>query len=188
MGLYDTFIYDKPFTCTGCGAPIKSVQSKAFGCSLDYLRVGDALRDCGIRLGVVEEDLYCDACSGPQEGPRPKVFLVVWHGIFAGAYATMGEAEARLAGIDRVTLLEWHERQQKEKEDWRRRFRNLRGALSDWHDYTLAKDKEAYLKKPLGLFRSDLREAVAKSDPLGALLEEYGKEAHEEDDADIFGK
>lgn len=36
----------------------------------------------------------------------------------------------------------------KEKEDWRRRFRKLRGALSDRHDYTLAEDKEAYLRKP----------------------------------------
>lgn len=188
MGLYDTFIFDKPLPCPVCGSPIKSLQSKAFGCSLDYLRVGDALRDCGIRLGVVEEDLYCDDCGGPQESPKPKVFLVIWHGIFAGAYATMREAEARLAGIDRVTLLEWHERQQTEKEDWSRRFHNLRNALAGWHEYTLAEDKEAFLKKPRALFRSGLREAVAKSDPLGAILEKYGKEAREEDDAEFFGK
>jgi hypothetical protein len=187
LGLYDTFIFDNPIPCSVCGAPIKSVQSKAFRCSLDYLRVGDALSDRCLRLGVVEEDLYCDSCSSPQEGPRPKVFLVIWHGIYAGAYATMREAEARLAGIDRVTLLEWHDRQQKEKEDWRRRFHSLRSALSDWHDYTLAEDKDAFLKKPMAFFRSGLREAAAKSDPLGAILEEYGKEAHEEDDADIFG-
>lgn len=117
MGLFDTFIFDTPLPCPVCGAAVKSVQSKAFGCSLDYLRVGDALSDSGIRLGIVEEELYCDSCRGQQGDKRAPVFLVIWHGIFAGAYATMREAEVRLSGIDRVTLLEWHDRQQKEKED-----------------------------------------------------------------------
>lgn len=186
MGLYDTFVFDKPFTCQSCGSAIKSIQSKAFGCSLDYLRVGDALSDCGIRLGIVEEYPYCDSCRGPQGDARSPVFLVIWHGIFAGAYVTITEAEARLSGIDRVTLLEWHARQQKEKEDWSRRFRNLRCALSGWREYTLAEDKESFLKRPLALFRSDLREAVAKPDPLGWILEKHGKEPHEEEDPDIF--
>ena len=187
MGLYDTFVFEKPFSCPDCGTGIKSVQSKTFGCLIDMYRVGDAMSDCGIRIGVVEEDLYCDSCRGPHEGKRPTVFLVIWHGIYAGAYATMTEAEARLSDIDRVTLLEWHDRQQKEKEYWSRRFRSLRSALSDWRDYTLAEDKEAFLKRPLSFSRSGLREATAEPYPLAAILEKHGKEPHETDETDIFG-
>lgn len=187
MGLYDTFIFEKPFTCPACGADIKTVQSKAFACLIDTYRVGDAITDCGIRIGVVEEDLYCDACRVSQQGKRPTVFLVVWHGIYAGAYATMPEAETRLASIDRATLLEWHERQQDEKEDWSRRFHNLRTAISEWREYTLAEDKEAFLKKPMATLYSDLRDLVGAPDPLGSILEKYGKNLHEEDEIDIFG-
>lgn len=187
MGLYDTFIFDKPFPCPNCGTDTKSVQSKAFGCLIDMYRVGDAISACGIRIGVVEEDLYCDVCRGSQEGNRPTVFLVIWHGIYAGAYATMTEAEARLSGIDRVTLLEWHDRQQKEKEDWSRRFRSLRSALSDLRDYTLAEDKEAFLKRPLAFMHSGLRDIVSEADPLGAILEKHRKKPYEENATDIFG-
>jgi len=187
MGLYDTFVFEKPFPCPVCGASIKSVQSKSFGCLIETYRVGDAIADCGIRIGVIEESLYCDSCRGPQGDTRAPVFLVIWHGIFAGGYSSMPEAEARLSGIDRLTLLEWHDRQQEEKEDWSRRFRNLRGALSDWREYTLAEDKDAFIKRPLVLFRSGLREAVAESDPLGWILEKHGKEPAAEDDVDMFG-
>lgn len=140
-------------------------------------RTNDLAACCGV----------VDSCRGPQEGKRPTMFLVIWHGIYAGAYATMTEAEARLSGIDRVTLLEWHDRQQNEKEDWSRRFRSLRSALSDWHDYALAEDKEAFFKRPLAVMHSGLRDVVAEADPLGAILEKYGKEPHEEDEKDIFG-
>lgn len=64
MGLYDTFVFEKPFPCPDCGTDIRSVQSKAFGCLIDMYRVGDAISDCGIRIGVVEEDLYCDSHAG----------------------------------------------------------------------------------------------------------------------------
>ena len=170
MGMFDTFIFDSPITCSECGEPIVSTQSKSFGSLLDTYRVGDAIRDCRIRIGVVEELCWCSVCADRPNRRETVACLVVWHGIYAGAYASCETAETRLSTVDRMTLLEWHGRQQGEKEAWHRRFRSLYADLEGWHRYAIAEDKELFLKTPLGFLRSGLDKYLPEADPLGALL------------------
>lgn len=176
MGLFDTFIFDTPIACSGCGKPIRSAQSTNFGSSLDTYRVGDAVRDCDIRLGIVKEQCYCDACTGANGARENDAWIVIWHGVYAGAEASYEAAENRLHSVDRSTLLEWHSRHQNEKEEWKRRFRSFFAAVEEWHRYSMATDKEAFLKKPLALIRSNLIEHIQSDDPLGAILEGYRRD------------
>ena len=188
MGLFDTFLFDTPIECAECGKPIRSAQSKNFGSSLDTYQVGDAVRDCDIRLGIVKEQCYCDSCSGTNGAKENSVWLVIWHGVYAGAYATYETAETRLNSIDRSTLLEWHSRHQTEKEEWRRRFRSFYGAIEEWHRYSVSEDKEKFLKTPLAFIRSNLLEYIKSDDPLGAILEGYKRDIDnaEVDGGDLF--
>ena len=176
MGLFDTFIFDQPIACSECGKELKSAQTKNFGSTLDTYRVGDAIRDCDIRLGIIKEQCYCDSCSGTNGAKENDAWVVIWHGVYAGAFASYETAEARLNSVDRSTLLEWHSRHQTEKEEWQRRFRSFYAAVAEWHKYSMADDKEAFLKKPLALIRSNLLEHIQSDDPLGAILEGYCRE------------
>jgi len=184
MGLFDTFIFDSPIACSECGKSIKSAQSRNFGSSLDTYRVGDAVRDCDIRLGIVKEQCYCDSCSGLNGAKENDAWLVIWHGVYAGAYASYDAAEIRLNSIDRSTLLEWHSRHQTEKEEWQRRFRSFYAAIEEWHRYSIADDKEAFLKEPLAFIRSNLLEYIKSDDPLGAILDGYKRD---NDTSDLDG-
>lgn len=173
MELFDTFIFGLPIACSECGKEIASAQSKNFGSTLDTYRVGDAIRDCDIRLGIIKEQCYCDSCSGTNGAKENDAWIVIWHGVYAGAFKTYDAAEARLNSVDRSTLLEWHSRQQTEKEGWQRRFRSFYAAVEEWHKYSIAEDKEAFLKKPLALIRSNLLDHMQSDDPLGDILEGY---------------
>ena len=173
MGLFDTFVFDTPISCLECGAKIPSTQSKAFEPCLDTYRTGDAIRACRIHSGIVEEECYCFSGSAKLERKKTPAWIVIWHGIYAGAYSTIEAAEARQGSVDRLTMLEWHLRQQSEKEAWRRRFRSLYSTLLNWHDYNLAEDKEAFLKKPWALFHGDLDTYAKAADPLAAILMDH---------------
>lgn len=176
MGLFDTFIFESAIPCATCGKPIRSTQSKNFGSTLDTYRVGDNIRDCDIKLGIVKEHLYCDSCSGSEALDKNEVWLVVWHGVYAGASSSYEAAEACLHAVDRSTLLEWHTRQQSEKEEWRRRFHAFYAAVDEWHRYQQTADKDAFLKQPLAFIRSNLGEHIKLEDPLGAILNDFRRD------------
>jgi Zn finger protein HypA/HybF involved in hydrogenase expression len=186
MGMFDTFIFDAPIQCSECGAAIVSTQSKSFGSLLDTYRVGDVIRDCRIRIGVVEEQCWCAVCADRPNRRETDAWIVVWHGIYAGACASCEAAEMRLSMVDRMTLLEWHGRQQEEKEVWHRRFRSLYADLEAWHRYLLAEDKESFLKTPLGFLRSGLDKYLEEKDPLGALIAAHEPSKDDGSD-DLFG-
>lgn len=186
MGLFDTFIFAEPMPCNECGNPIVSVQSKSFGETMTEYRVGDALTDKGLRLAVVEERCFCDACSQEGGAQTPRCWITVWHGIYAGTYQSEEKAHNRLSSIDRLTILEWHERQQKEKEAWRRRFRNLFNEIESLREYLHTEDKEAFLNRPLALFNSRVREFVKSDDPLLELIKSNEISSSEFGDADMF--
>lgn len=185
MGLFDTFILDPPILCGGCGAKIASVQSKSFDSALDMYRVGDLVRGTKIRSGIVEEESWCPACAA--EGPREKipVFIVVWNGIYAGSRATMDEAERLSASVDRLTLISWLADAQEERDALRRAYSGLRGALTEYREYTVSEDKTAFLASPFSGFRSGLKELSESSDPLGMILERYAN-ADPYEGEDIF--
>ncbi len=169
MGLFDTFILDTPVSCGQCGATITSVQSKRFDCALDTYRVGDLIRDRALLMGIVREDCFCDSCKSGDSGAE--VFIVIWHGVYTGAYANRAEAEHRLATVDRLDMIHWLDQQQQSRDYWRRRYRALYADLEAWQRYSGADDKEGFLASRFGTMHSGLVEYLKTEDPLGALVE-----------------
>ena len=185
MGMFDTFLFQSIIPCAECGAEITSTQSHSFGQMLNTYKPGDFIRGANIHYGIVEEDCYCSECTKRENRKRTFAFLAVWHGVYAGAYGDKEEALTRLAAVDRLSLLAWLDEKQTERDTWIRRFRNLRGAVDEWHDYDKAEDKEQYLKRPFLFMRSDLLEQIKSEDPLGAILKDHDFKA--ETESDIFG-
>lgn len=169
MGLFDTFLFDTPVPCGHCGAEITSVQSKRFDCALDTYHSGDLVRDRALLLGIVQEDCFCDACKCGDAGTE--VYIVIWHGVYAGAYPNRAEAEYRLASVDRLDLIHWLDRQQQSRDYWRRRYRALYADMEAWQRYSDADDKQDFLASRFGTMHSGLVEYLKDKDPFGALVE-----------------
>lgn len=149
--------------------PIESVQSKRFDCALDIYRTGDIIKDKALLMAIVREDCFCEACRATE--PCTAVYLVIWHGVYTGAFTDRAAAEHCLASVDRLDMIHWLDRQQQSRDYWRRRYRALYSDIESWHRYSIALDKEAFLTNRIGLLHSGLPEYLKDTDPLGALVE-----------------
>ncbi len=54
MGMFDTFVINPPVECPECKAEIFSVQSKAFGQTLERYQPGTLVKQSKIRCGINE--------------------------------------------------------------------------------------------------------------------------------------
>ena len=173
MGMFDTFICDTPLICESCGNRINSIQSKSFGCFLDVYTQGEMIKGSTICHGIVEEEIYCKSCRNHEQNELNKVYIVIWHGIFAGMQPNEEAALNSLKNIDRLDLLEWIEKIQNKRTEWKNHFHNLFSSISTFHDFKISDDKEKYLKENrlLQIFESD--KYLTADDPLAEIIKEY---------------
>ncbi len=111
--------------------------------------------------------------------------MVIWHSILVAVEWKREEAERKLAAVDRLDLIEWLDRMQREAATWHRNYHALRSDLAGWHDYQGQQKEVPADQEPapnaksrlLSFFLPDeaLRNAA---DPLAAILERHPPVKH----------
>jgi hypothetical protein len=188
MGMFDTIFLDKAIGCKTCGADILDFQTKEFDSCMNHYRVGSVLLGSRVLSGVIKDEAYCRACSDAKRHAWTDVYLVVWHTILAGVETEESKAQARLASVDRLDLVQWIAEAQKKEEQWQRRFYSLHNELRRWHEYVEEQKKpqepESESNKRLRVLRSIWKpseEITTAADPIGKILELHAPKKNEEE-------
>jgi hypothetical protein len=174
MGLFDTIHLKKPLVCAECGAKEFSLQTKEFGRTMSDYRVGSIVRGASVLTGIVKETRWCSACHQAKQHGESPLFLIVWHSVLAGVEQDLARAEALLAGIDRLALIDWLDEAQQEARRWRRKYHALYSDIERWHAHLAEKDSAAVEAEPSRAFRILIglpEEILAAADPLAAIIE-----------------
>jgi hypothetical protein len=181
MGMFDTIRLETPLVCPGCGHEEPAVQTHHFGETLDTYRIGMIVPHCPILTGILIETFWCSACHHAGREARPSLYVVIWHSILVAVEWTREDAERKLAAVDRLSLIQWLDRTQREAAGWRRQYHALRNDLARWHDYQVQEKQRAsapedapqpVASRLLHIFGPD--EAIrAAADPLAAILERH---------------
>lgn len=187
MGIFDTLILDPPLVCPRCGKIHESMQTKLLDSSMSTYRSGMIVPGCPVHSGILKDSAWCCPTEQDEHG-RLDVWIIVWHGIFAGCALEAEAAERRLARIDRLDLLHWLDRMQQNVLEWKHRYHALYGDLSDWVEYRdlpeevksppdeNGEDKTTRFRRSLFLIR--LPEEIRDDpDPLRRILERNNLES-----------
>ena len=189
MGLFDTILLDPPLSCSRCGEPLE-LQTKQFDSMMLTYRVGAIVSGSPVVSGILEDLGFCHACRRENRESTDPVYLVVWHHILAGVERTEADAEARLAAVDRLDLIEWLDEAQRAERDWRQRFRRLYADVRMWHEHLQRDDSEDAIDdhdraraaaRALANFHRLPDEILNAEDPLAALLAGHEEHSPEED-------
>lgn len=177
MGTPDTLILDPPVLCPACGKLHGETQTHLLGDMLSTWSLGDVVRYSPVSTGVLAESVFCCRIEGTDQWNRIPLFVVIWHGVYAGHELSEEEALTRLNSIDRLDLLRWLELSQQDARDWRSRYRHLRSDIKEWID----EQKEPGAQSGPGLrflraFRSLPKEILDDPDPLSRILERNAEE------------
>lgn len=188
MGMFDTIYLDKAIACKTCGGDVLDFQTKEFDSCMNHYRVGSVLLGSRVLSGVIKDEAYCRACSDAKRHAWTDVYLVVWHTILAGVETEESKAQARLASVDRLDLVQWIAEAQKNEQQWRRRFYSLHNELRRWHEYVEEQKKpqepESESNKRLRVLRSiwsPSEEIKTAADPIGKILELHAPKKNEEE-------
>ena len=170
--MFDTLVFPEPIDCVQCGKPVPSTQTKSLDSTLDTYRVGDVVSAEGITTGVLTEELYCEPCRRFDQ----KIYVTLWHGLITGFYTDEAEAERNLLAVDRADILYYLTRHQRERRRVTGLLHRALAVVESYADYATSEDKEAFLNKPFGFLRSDLKGHLGAADPLKSIVEEYRRE------------
>ena len=190
MGICDTLILDPPLACPRCGSTHDSIQTKLLDSSMSTYRPGMLVPGCTVHSGILKESGWCCPKSEGSEDRALDVWIVIWHGIYAGYDLDPASARRRLDGLDRLDLLAWLDAMQKTADEWRNRYHALRADLRAWlecRDLPKASLEPGSSKDPFGaISRGRIPEEVRTDpDPLRRILERNAPD--QPVDAGLFG-
>jgi len=176
VGLYDTLILDPPLVCPRCGAIHRSIQTGLLDSSMSTYRPGMLVPQCPVHSGILKERTWCCPQSETNDDKVLELWILIWHGIYAGYALDPEAAQRRLASIDRLDLLEWLDAMQKSAAEWRSRYHAIHADLRDWLEFRdMPKETEGQTpgrKHLRALTMSRISEELAKDpDPLRRILE-----------------
>jgi len=195
MGIFDTLVLDPPLVCPRCGTMHESMQTKLFDSSMSTYRPGMIVPGCPVHSGILKDYLWCCPTDEDEHG-RLDVWLIIWHGVFAGYELDSGAAERRLSSLDRLDLLGWLDRMQKDAQEWKNRYHTLYRDLSDWVEYRDLPEEEKSPPAETGeggaekiirnlLYIRLTKEIRDDADPLRRILEK--NDPNSEPDTGFFG-
>jgi hypothetical protein len=176
MGLFDTVRFDEPLRVPGWECPVIETQTKHFGSSMQTYTVGSILSESPVRIGVVEDSLWCASEPAGAAGQTHPVYFAIWHHILAGVFLDAEEAEQRLRSVDRLDLIAWLDQAQTRSQEWESRFGELRSDVSAWHRHQTeaepTNEREALLR---GFYRRLPDGILQADDPLALILKMHEK-------------
>lgn len=174
MSLFDTLILEPAVVCSNCGKIHDQTQTHLLGDSMSTWRIGSLIRFCPIHTGIMQEEVFCCPIPGTEhEHNRISIWIVVWHGIYAGHALDENTAIHKMNGIDRLDLLTWLDMAQTEMRTWRGRYRSIRRDLINLQEAkSRAKEEESEPgKHRFGFFNFLPEEIINDPDPLARILE-----------------
>lgn len=179
MGMFDTLRLDPPLKCPVCDADVTEVQTHDFGDTMAVYPIGSVMTMSPVLTGIVKETFFCNACwkTDPEkerERERLPLYIGIWHSILITVDFQLAEVERRLAAVDRLDLIGWLEKAQRQANDWERRFHHLRHDVKRYREHLQTPpdsgDQEnprlASLRRLWGL----PDEVLNSPDPLGEIL------------------
>ena len=177
MGMFDTIVVKPALRCPRCEVEVTSLQTKEFGNVLETYSVGSVMTGCSVRTGIIEERMWCKACSDAGGESEWRVYLVIWHSVLAAVECDFEIAERKLRETDRLDLVAWLDAAQAESRRWQQHFWELRGDLSKWHEH-LQSQKAPNDEAPEAWRRmfSLPEEILNDPDPLAALIARHSGE------------
>ncbi len=180
MSLFDTLMLEPSVTCVTCGQVHTTLQTHSLGDSFATYRNGAFIRGCPVHYGILRETLYCHHEN--SERPRDQeVWLLVWHGIYAGHAPDEESAKVALAKVDRLDLVRWLEAAQTDAQLWHGRYRRLFGDLKDWKDLRDNPPTPPVEGQPAPWRFNRLPDDVWQdADPLSRIIERNSLSAEEE--------
>ena len=176
MGLFDTLVMEPPLICPRCGTVHQSIQTKNLESSMSTYRPGMLIPMCPVHTGLLNEWTYCYPKSADDDDRTLKVWIIIWHGVYAGHALDLDTASRKLDGLDRLDILAWLDRMQKTALEWRNRYNALYSDIRDWLELRDMKPQTAGSGEGRDRFRellaSRIPEEIRKDpDPLRRLLE-----------------
>jgi len=96
MGMFDTIVVKPALRCPRCEVEVTSLQTKEFGNVLETYSVGSVMTGCSVRTGIIEERMWCKACSDAGGESEWRVYLVIWHSVLAAVECDFEIAERKL--------------------------------------------------------------------------------------------
>lgn len=172
MGMFDTLSLDPPVACPRCGKLHADTQTKHLSDTLTTWKVGQILRECPVTTGILREQVHCCRIGETNEWTKVEIFLVVWHGVYAGHGLSEDEAIAMLSRIDRLDLLTWLDKAQQETREWKARFRSLQRDVQEWvEEQKNPRAQRSKLEQAFGAFHALPDEILKDPDPLARILE-----------------
>jgi hypothetical protein len=181
MGMFDTIRLDAPLVCPACGHAEPALQTHQFGETLDTYRIGMLVPNCPVLTGILLESFWCSACHHAGLEKAPALYVAIWHSVLVAVEWTQEDAERKLAAVDRLDLIEWLDRTQREAAMWRRKYHALRNDLDRWHAYqeqeklkpSTTEDSPPSIASRLQSFFMPDEAIRSAADPLGAILERH---------------
>jgi len=173
MGTHDRVMLEPPIICPHCGASHDSVSSALLTETMTTWRIGSFIRGCPVHTGLLREEVLC--CKiGKGKYQRIPLWIIIWHGVYAGHSTDETTAHQRMNSIDRLDLLHWLDQAQTATREWRGRYRSLHRDLANWIDYRdrpPVEEGESTLRWSFGIFNRLPDEIVNDPDPLSRILE-----------------
>jgi hypothetical protein len=180
MGLFDTVRFDKPLRVPEWEHPVVDMQTKYFGNNMQTYTIGSILPESPVRIGVVEDSLWCAPDQADDPERTHPVYFAIWHHILAGVFLDVEQTEECLRTVDRLDLIAWLERAQTESQRWEFHFHHFRADIRALHQHQTegepATEREVALRR-LGHGLTDY--ILQADDPLALILK-----MHEKDDPD----
>lgn len=179
MGMFDTIVFDKAYSCPQCGAEIASTQTKAFDQTLSSYQVKDCISHAE-DIRIVKEELFCHTCSnfGGQY-----VYLVVVRGILVGVLDTLQAAEGLLHDLNLEKMILWyHDLFKRYEAESREKWgaRNFMRHVVEWFEKGYHKLDEGAAKQK-SLFIWDKEYLQDAKEPLEAIRKHLAEKEDKEE-------
>jgi len=182
MGMFDTLRLPKTYTCIHCGHQITEIQTSVFGNLLKTYQVGDVAEGSDVKIGVLEESVYCPSCSNIDQ----KLYITVWHSLISGVYLSQKDAEDNLLKVDRADILFFLMRHQTEIATLRRKYLELFHTVEGYREYSKSITEGKTWDGGFRYLSTALPEVVKDPDPLKRILEMFRPTEAEDSDSGEF--
>ena len=146
MGLYDTVIFPKTFTCNKCGAKIDRTQTHLFENLMGYYEKGDYIpypRPTAI-LKYCAHECFCgdELCKESREERSFFVYFILWHNILIEITDSYKDAEKILETFTIGDLKLLYDDLWQKMRKYFTKYDILRHWITVYHEYIKASEKE----------------------------------------------
>ena len=177
MSLDDTIELENPIACPVCGTEQTEVRVEELGRNFTRYRIGTLLEECPVITGILKGTYWCAPCNYIK---RP-LYIAIWQTILITVELDQTIAEAKLASVDRLTLIDFLRKSQARETEIRNGYNRFYDELRGWHQHINtpaagSNTPRSQRMRGLNLVPDEILDA---SDPVGEILERHKIPRHD---------